>query len=1138
MKNILLLISLFITFKAFGQAIPPPVNPQPVPQMSWSREPSTNKMFANRGPVLGYWQPADSLQVVRMIGYISPTLTFNGGLTRNINTVKLGGTLIGNTILNSGTNIFAVTNQVSGANGESLFAVGAGNFALSGIINNRNNQIATTTGLEIVSTSTVDGKQQSIKMHNADFVIEDGVNSIGLLYLSDYSALGHLNPLWIPNYGYIQSDFVDKSTNQTILGNKLFKSPITITDTTNGIALTLNGNGTALTVNGFAQFNSNISFAGNLTWDAVTEVRGLQFYKAGDPINYYQLVFDPATSSFGSAYDNANFKPFATQHYVDSLASLSPATTASNGITKTGNDFQLGNSTPVSIPINIIGEGSTNTISIGQFDNFSSPTSIAQFGTGVDANGASAVLTSLNLTTGKAFIIGVDKNKATISSSQGKIDLTTSGMIVTDQSASPKGLQYAFNYDGTLGVNSLTPKRYVDSVAAGAGVGVYQPKFETAQTDTGSYPIFLWFGDSITAGSGATIQGLQGYAHLYSNNIKTRENNYAIPGTSLVKFTTGDNSMIDRIALIPIKTAAYKTIAFNYGTNDFRNASGTYNATNFQNAYFQVVDTCIARGWTPASIILITPPYLAEFATDSSLMAIVKNVANTRGCVFANAFTYMKNHGGLSLINSDSLHPTNLGHMVMDTVLLNLNYATNKQYFTFNQPVAITGNLNVGHRITGGNGTNGLEIWGANFDGFNAYPNTRITSMTNHYFAKNLSVAGSLSNTAFITNGVVINNNVGVFATMPVLQATLGGTGISSYTTGSLLYANSTTSVGQLNDVALGAVLISAGTTSVPVYSTTPTVSSITLTTGATVSGGNINMSGGGQVVGAGLTGLNTNSNVAIQGRGFTAAGVGVSMATGTVTNSSGVYNAVNINPTYNQTSTAGGTDLKVNRTEIAIGSGAQLLADLQVASVSKFSVDRLGNINSAGHVTFEGVTSTGATGTGQLVFGTSPTFTTPSLGTPASGVLTNTTGLPTAGLVNNAVTYAKMQAVTTNKLLGSGSGTAVSEITLGTALSFTGSTLNVATINRSHTIFTPTTGGTVILINNQFNIINPAGTLVALTVTLPSSPANNDIVNIKYTQAVTTVTYNGGTVVDGITSPVAGGLVILTYDAATTSWY
>lgn len=89
-----------------------------------------------------------------------------------------------------------------------------------------------------------------------------------------------------------------------------------------------------------------------------------------------------------------------------------------------------------------------------------------------------------------------------------------------------------------------------------------------------------------------------------------------------------------------------------------------------------------------------------------------------------------------------------------------------------------------------------------------------------------------------------------------------------------------------------------------------------------------------------------------------------------------------------------------------------------------------------------------------------------------------------------------------------------------------------------NHTIFTPTTGGTVNTINNNYNIINPAGALLAVTVNLPSSPSNNDVVYVKFTKAVTTVTYSNGTVVDGITSPIAGGLVVLTYDQGTSSWY
>lgn len=92
--------------------------------------------------------------------------------------------------------------------------------------------------------------------------------------------------------------------------------------------------------------------------------------------------------------------------------------------------------------------------------------------------------------------------------------------------------------------------------------------------------------------------------------------------------------------------------------------------------------------------------------------------------------------------------------------------------------------------------------------------------------------------------------------------------------------------------------------------------------------------------------------------------------------------------------------------------------------------------------------------------------------------------------------------------------------------------------IGYQHEIFTPTTGGTVSLINNAYNIINPTGALLALTVNLPSSPADGDVVYIKYTQNITTVIYGNGTVVDGITAPTAGGLTVLLFNAGDSKWY
>ena len=85
------------------------------------------------------------------------------------------------------------------------------------------------------------------------------------------------------------------------------------------------------------------------------------------------------------------------------------------------------------------------------------------------------------------------------------------------------------------------------------------------------------------------------------------------------------------------------------------------------------------------------------------------------------------------------------------------------------------------------------------------------------------------------------------------------------------------------------------------------------------------------------------------------------------------------------------------------------------------------------------------------------------------------------ATITNNAVTFGKMQAMSANKLLGSGlAGTAVSEIVLGTGLTFTGTTLNVSSA-----------GGTVTNISvanaNGFSgtVVNPT-TTPAITLTTP----------------------------------------------------
>lgn len=86
---------------------------------------------------------------------------------------------------------------------------------------------------------------------------------------------------------------------------------------------------------------------------------------------------------------------------------------------------------------------------------------------------------------------------------------------------------------------------------------------------------------------------------------------------------------------------------------------------------------------------------------------------------------------------------------------------------------------------------------------------------------------------------------------------------------------------------------------------------------------------------------------------------------------------------------------------------------------------------------------------------------------------------------------------------------------------------------------FVPLTGTTVSPTSAcGLAIVDPAGTLAALTVALPSGPAEGQFFQLFTTQTLTALTLSGGTVVGGPSTLAANASVTFQYSTVTSKWY
>jgi hypothetical protein len=92
---------------------------------------------------------------------------------------------------------------------------------------------------------------------------------------------------------------------------------------------------------------------------------------------------------------------------------------------------------------------------------------------------------------------------------------------------------------------------------------------------------------------------------------------------------------------------------------------------------------------------------------------------------------------------------------------------------------------------------------------------------------------------------------------------------------------------------------------------------------------------------------------------------------------------------------------------------------------------------------------------------------------------------------------------------------------------------------DKSKVVYTPTTGTTISpALINHCNVINPAGSILALTIALPASPIDGQVMRFSFTKVVTTITWSGATVTGLPTASVVGTQISIIWDVANSTWF
>lgn len=255
--------------------------------------------------------------------------------------------------------------------------------------------------------------------------------------------------------------------------------------------------------------------------------------------------------------------------------------------------------------------------------------------------------------------------------------------IVSDSGTDALTLQQVTENGSTTNVNTAFNNRaYIGDSALYAGRTI------------------IFQGTSITNGStGLPSPTTERFPYLVSQYFGATQDNQGTSGSTLIACTPC-SSLPTNLGRIPTYTSG-DIMVFEFGTNDIRFSPPTFNPAAISTWYDYVLTDAVSKGWSLDDILIMTPaffygniqgwtqPYADYLLRQDSFVTAIEDYATAKGTMFLDLWNLMEPQG-MTLLNSDSLHPNVTGHAFIaskvDSVLsIKINHLNDTALWVYNK---------------------------------------------------------------------------------------------------------------------------------------------------------------------------------------------------------------------------------------------------------------------------------------------------------------------------------------------------------------------------------------------------------------------------------------------------------------------